>query len=156
MLKLNYKLLKNCVLLFLLLSVISCEVENTENTENTTYNNVEKSASAAFISNPTIVKTHKILDGVWESFDSGTKTKWIFEGTELLKSNIYSFGEAGTPQKYTVKVQSTCDGKISDTGEYVSLILNDSDKGMCYHIESHSSSEIILASKHGHTIILKK
>lgn len=142
--------------LFLLLSVISCEVEDTEN--NTAFVTTKQVASAAFISNTNTVKTHEILNGTWESFDSGSKSKWIFQGNELLKSNIYSFGEAGSPQKYTVIVQTSCDGKSSDTGEYVSLILNDEkeQKGMCYHIASHSNAEVKLESKHGHTIVLKK
>jgi hypothetical protein len=154
--KSNVKLLKNYTLLLLSLFVISCE---SEDTENTTYkeNNVEKLASATFVSNPTIIKTHEILDGVWESFDSGIKSKWTFNGEELLKSNIYSFGEAGKPQKYTVTIQSACGGKISDTGEYLSFMLDDSDRGeICYHLESYSNSEIKMTSKHGHTIILKK
>jgi hypothetical protein len=155
MLKVNFKLSGKLTFLSLLLFTMSCEVENTKivNAEGIV-------ATAAFASNSTkeVIKTQEILNGTWESFDSGSKSKWIFSKGELLKSNIYSFGEAGAPQKYKVIIQRTCGGTISETGKYISLTLNTSKEGksMCYHIANYSSSEITLESKHGHTVILKK
>jgi hypothetical protein len=155
MLKVNLKLLGKLMFLSLLFFTMSCEAENTGSvsTENI-------AVTAAFVLNFTedIIKTQEILNGTWESFDSGSKSKWIFSEGELLKSNIYSFGEAGAPQKYKVVIQTTCGGAISETGKYISLTLNTSKDGksMCYHIAKYSSSEITLESKHGYTLILKK
>jgi hypothetical protein len=157
--KVNSKLsVKLYVLLFLLLSIISCDIENTEETGTISR---KDAVSPTFMSNDSksSLNMYEILNGTWESFDSGSKAKWIFSGDELLKSNIYSFGEAGNPQKYTVVIQVACGGKKSDAGEFVSLTSNDDAKeakSVCYEIVSYSNSEIKLTSKHGHTIILKK
>jgi hypothetical protein len=159
MLKLKFKFLgKYGVLLFLVSTLISCE--ESENYYESADLNQSLKTTASFVSRsqPDVVNTSQILNGTWESIDSGSKSKWIFNDGELLKNNIYSFGEAGEPQKYEVEIQKTCEGKESTTGKYILMKLQGSDekRKMCYKIISYSENKVRLESKHGHSIILKK
>lgn len=133
--------------------LISCET--TTNDTNISY--VETS-NASFVVQKTTntVETKTRIQGTWKSSKGGDKYKWVFNDNSLAKSTIYSFGEIGEPQMYNLKYLNGFNGQNDAFGDYVYLLHEGSDKGVCYLIRNANANQVILESKFGDKIILKK
>lgn len=143
---------------FLLLSVVfltNCEENNTSVVSTTTFTNTP---STLVSQNNNAIATHSTLNGTWDSFNVGAKSKWVFDKDVLSKTNIYSFGEVNEAQKYSVSVLDDYNGNPNDYGDYILLVLegSESEKGICYKIMSKSANKVTLKSKGGHTVELTK
>jgi len=135
----------------LILSIISCN--SSENSNNNPISTAATTVSYTYT--PEVkIKTSEKIEGTWETFSSGTKTKWKFQGEKLYKSTIYSFGEVGEPQVLEVYFKDKCQGKSDIYGKSFTLSTNETDekRQICYTITNISEEQFILNSEHGQKI----
>lgn len=144
-----------------IITFISCEIPPEEGT------NYEKTTNATFITQTSQTpnpyesvenSTTKIIEGTWENFSSSSKSKWIFEGETLSKSGIYSFGEIGEPQHFSVKTVNDYTGGDNKYGQYLLLTTQNTEdeRSIIYQIVKCSDTMLVLKSKGGHIIKLEK
>ncbi len=104
------------------------------------------------------IETSSKLEGEWETFNSGSKSKWRFTDNKLYKSSIYSFGEIGEPQVLDINYQTDCNGQTDIYGNSLSISISNKStnitRTICYKILKSSKEEIILKSEHGQSFKL--
>jgi hypothetical protein len=138
------------IVLGVIIIVTSC-TENEAFYQNTSSENVAEATIVNYAYKATTkitkeTKTSVTLQGIWQTSNSGSKTKWKFSNGQLYKSTIYSFGEVGEPQVFKIDIKDECDGEFDKFGKTITLtsVRNKEKRSICYVVQKESNNTLIL------------